>query len=140
MSKPAPKGNPPPQGIEDFRLKVLRKTTPNQPTAPTTATVDPAAEQMAKMTYTRTAKEVAAKLLALRAVTPVPPPLTAALAKVNEAETKRAAVGDIPAPKPAAGEVLVKVYATAVMPTELHWEPTFNQPDGQARPFRDEFR
>jgi NADPH:quinone reductase-like Zn-dependent oxidoreductase len=44
-------------------------------------------------------------------------------------------LGDIPAPKPAAGEVLVKVYSTAVMPTELDWQPTFNQPDGQARPF-----
>lgn len=44
-------------------------------------------------------------------------------------------LGDIPAPKPAAGEVLVKVYSTAVMPTELHWQPTFSQPDGQARPF-----
>lgn len=44
-------------------------------------------------------------------------------------------VGDIPAPKPAAGEVLVKVYATAVTPTELRWQPTFNQSDGQARPF-----
>jgi NADPH:quinone reductase-like Zn-dependent oxidoreductase len=44
-------------------------------------------------------------------------------------------LGDIPAPKPAAGEVLVKVYSTAVMPTELHWQPTFNQPDGKARPF-----
>jgi NADPH:quinone reductase-like Zn-dependent oxidoreductase len=44
-------------------------------------------------------------------------------------------LGDISAPKPGAGEVLVKVYSTAVMPTELQWQPTFNQPDGQARPF-----
>lgn len=43
--------------------------------------------------------------------------------------------GEIPAPKPAAGEVLVKVYSTAITPTELHWTPTFNGPDGQARPF-----
>lgn len=44
-------------------------------------------------------------------------------------------LGEIPMPKPAAGEVLVKVYATAITPTELHWEPTFNTPEGQARPF-----
>lgn len=44
-------------------------------------------------------------------------------------------LGEIPAPKPADGEVLVKVYATAVTPTELHWTPTFSKPDGQARPF-----
>ena len=44
-------------------------------------------------------------------------------------------LGDIPAPKPADGEVLVKVYSTAVMPTELQWQPTFNQPDGKARAF-----
>jgi NADPH:quinone reductase-like Zn-dependent oxidoreductase len=45
------------------------------------------------------------------------------------------ALGEIPAPKPAAGEVLVKVYATAVTPTELDWAPTFNTSDGKARPF-----
>jgi NADPH:quinone reductase-like Zn-dependent oxidoreductase len=44
-------------------------------------------------------------------------------------------VGDIPAPKPAAGEVLVRVYSTAVMPTELQWQPTFNKSNGQARAF-----
>lgn len=44
-------------------------------------------------------------------------------------------LGDIPAPKPADGEVLVKVYSTAIMPTEFHWQPTFNQADGHARPF-----
>ena len=44
-------------------------------------------------------------------------------------------VGEIPAPKPAPGEVLVKVYATAVTPTELHWAPTFHTPNGQSRPF-----
>jgi NADPH:quinone reductase-like Zn-dependent oxidoreductase len=43
--------------------------------------------------------------------------------------------GDIPRPKPAAGEILIKVHATAVMPTELSWEPTFNTSSGQPRPF-----
>jgi NADPH:quinone reductase-like Zn-dependent oxidoreductase len=43
--------------------------------------------------------------------------------------------GEIPAPKPNFGEVLVKVHATAVMPTELDWEPTFAQPSGEPRPF-----
>ena len=44
-------------------------------------------------------------------------------------------LGEIPAPKPADGEVLVKVYATAITPTELQWTPTFNKPGGEARPF-----
>src|SRR5665213_2254810 len=43
--------------------------------------------------------------------------------------------GEIPRPNPKAGEVLIKVHATAVMPTELKWVPTFNQPSGQPRPF-----
>lgn len=43
--------------------------------------------------------------------------------------------GDIPRPKPGPGEILVKVHATAVMPTELNWEPTFNTASGQPRPF-----
>jgi len=43
--------------------------------------------------------------------------------------------GEIPRPSPKPDEVLVKVYATAVMPTELSWEPTFQKPTGEARPF-----
>lgn len=43
--------------------------------------------------------------------------------------------GQIPAPSPAAGEVLVKVHATAVTPTELQWFPTFNKQSGEQRPF-----
>jgi NADPH:quinone reductase-like Zn-dependent oxidoreductase len=43
--------------------------------------------------------------------------------------------GEIPCPRPNAGEVLVKIFATAIMPTELNWEPTFNQPSGAPRPF-----
>jgi NADPH:quinone reductase-like Zn-dependent oxidoreductase len=43
--------------------------------------------------------------------------------------------GEIPQPKPARGEVLVRVHATAVMPTEPNWEPTFKTPEGNPRPF-----
>jgi NADPH:quinone reductase-like Zn-dependent oxidoreductase len=43
--------------------------------------------------------------------------------------------GELPQPNPKAGEVLIKVYATAVMPSELGWAPTFNQPSGEPRPF-----
>src|SRR5262245_35189628 len=43
--------------------------------------------------------------------------------------------GEIPRPRPGAGEVLVKVHATAVMPTEPRWFTTFNLPFGEPRPF-----
>lgn len=43
--------------------------------------------------------------------------------------------GNIPQPNPGSGEILIKVYATAVMPTELNWMPTFNTPSGEPRPF-----
>jgi NADPH:quinone reductase-like Zn-dependent oxidoreductase len=43
--------------------------------------------------------------------------------------------GDIPRPNPRSGEIMIKVHSTAVMPTELNWEPTFNTPSGQPRPF-----
>jgi NADPH:quinone reductase-like Zn-dependent oxidoreductase len=43
--------------------------------------------------------------------------------------------GDLPQPQPKAGEVLVKVQATAVTPTEFEWFPTWNTPAGQPRPF-----
>jgi NADPH:quinone reductase-like Zn-dependent oxidoreductase len=43
--------------------------------------------------------------------------------------------GEIPRPSPKANEVLIKVHATAVMPTELEWSPTFNQESGEPRPF-----
>ncbi len=42
---------------------------------------------------------------------------------------------EIPRPQPGAGEVLVRVHATAVTPTELQWFPTFTQRDGQPRTF-----
>lgn len=43
--------------------------------------------------------------------------------------------GDIPRPTPGAGEVLIKVYSTAITPTELEWPPTFNQKSGAPRSF-----
>lgn len=44
-------------------------------------------------------------------------------------------LGNLSKPVPAAGEVLVKVHATAVTPTELQWYPTFNTRSGEPRPF-----
>ncbi|MDB6064874.1 MAG: Alcohol dehydrogenase zinc-binding domain protein [Pedosphaera sp.] len=44
-------------------------------------------------------------------------------------------LGEIPQPLPRTGEVLVKVHATAVTPTELQWYPTFNTQSGEPRPF-----
>lgn len=43
--------------------------------------------------------------------------------------------GDLPRPNPQPGEVLVKVHATGVMPSELGWFPTFNLSSGEPRPF-----
>jgi NADPH:quinone reductase-like Zn-dependent oxidoreductase len=44
-------------------------------------------------------------------------------------------LGDVPQPRPEAGEVLVRVHATAVTPTEFEWFPTWNTPDGKPRSF-----
>lgn len=44
-------------------------------------------------------------------------------------------LGDLPRPEPRSGEVLVRVHATAVTPTEFCWYPTFHQPSGEPRPF-----
>jgi NADPH:quinone reductase-like Zn-dependent oxidoreductase len=44
-------------------------------------------------------------------------------------------LGKIPRPQPKAGEVLVKIHATAVTPTEFQWFPTFHTPAGESRPF-----
>jgi len=43
--------------------------------------------------------------------------------------------GEIPRPTPRSGEALVKVHATAIMPTEFAWTPTFNTALGAPRPF-----
>jgi NADPH:quinone reductase-like Zn-dependent oxidoreductase len=43
--------------------------------------------------------------------------------------------GALPQPAPTADEVLVKIHATAVTPTEFEWFPTWNTPSGQPRPF-----
>ncbi len=45
------------------------------------------------------------------------------------------AYGEIPQPRRGAGEVLVKIFATAITPTELQWEPTWKQRTGQPRSF-----
>src|SRR5689334_19895025 len=41
---------------------------------------------------------------------------------------------DAPDPRPGAGEVLVRVHAAAVTPTELAWSPTAHALDGSPRP------
>jgi NADPH:quinone reductase-like Zn-dependent oxidoreductase len=43
--------------------------------------------------------------------------------------------GDIPLPVPGEGEALIKVHATALMPSEFDWFPTFNLATGAPRPF-----
>lgn len=43
--------------------------------------------------------------------------------------------GNVPRPNPGAGDILIKVHATAVMPTELNWKPTFYTASGPPRPF-----
>lgn len=44
-------------------------------------------------------------------------------------------IGELAIPAPRAGEVLVRVYATALTPTELQWIPTFRARSGGPRPF-----
>lgn len=44
-------------------------------------------------------------------------------------------LGDLPQPQPRADEILVRVHATAITPTELQWYPTFNLAGGGPRPF-----
>lgn len=44
-------------------------------------------------------------------------------------------IGDQATPTPKAGEVLVRVHATAITPSELDWYPTFHLASGAERPF-----
>jgi len=53
----------------------------------------------------------------------------------RKAGTEALVAGEIPRPKPQAVEVLVKVHATSVMPTEFQWFTTFNLPIGEPRLF-----
>src|ERR1700685_557274 len=48
--------------------------------------------------------------------------------------TPRFEVAEVSQPKPAAGDVLVRVHAAGVTPTELGWEPTIQKKDGAPRP------
>src|SRR5882672_5130665 len=43
--------------------------------------------------------------------------------------------GEIQQPHPEENQVLDKVHATAIKPTEGQWTPTFQTPYGAARPF-----
>ncbi len=40
---------------------------------------------------------------------------------------------DAPVPEPGAGDVLVRVYATGITPTELTWDETYKNEDGSVR-------
>jgi NADPH:quinone reductase-like Zn-dependent oxidoreductase len=42
---------------------------------------------------------------------------------------------DVPDPHPQAGEVLVRVHATAITHTEFAWQPTFQTRKGEPRPY-----
>ena len=47
--------------------------------------------------------------------------------------TQPATIEDVPEPAPLDDEVLVRVHATAVTPSELIWSPTTHTKDGAAR-------
>lgn len=43
--------------------------------------------------------------------------------------------GEMPTPAPAAGEILLRVHAAAITPSELEWIPTFTAASGEPRTF-----
>jgi NADPH:quinone reductase-like Zn-dependent oxidoreductase len=45
------------------------------------------------------------------------------------------AAEEVPQPRPGGGEVLVRVHAAGVIPTELSWVPTWTTPAGEPRPW-----
>src|SRR5690242_6414194 len=49
------------------------------------------------------------------------------------AEKPLVLVRDLPVPQPRPGEVLVRVQAAGVTPTELAWHPTTHKKDGSPR-------
>src|SRR5262245_23719141 len=53
----------------------------------------------------------------------------------SQAGVEGLVAGEIPRPKPKEGEVLVKVHATSITPSELEWFTTFTLPFGEPRPF-----
>src|SRR5262245_39065345 len=55
------------------------------------------------------------------------------LHKVDGPESLR--YEDTPKPVPKGNQVLVRVHATAITPTEFDWYPTFHTPEGGRRPF-----
>ena len=46
----------------------------------------------------------------------------------------RLEAAEVSQPKPAAGDVLIRVHAAGVTPTELGWQPTLQTKDGASRP------
>ena len=71
----------------------------------------------------------------LRTLRQQPDNFMKAIYLTNPAGPESLVSGEIPRPVPAAGEVLVKVHATAVTPTEFQWYPTFHTPVGEPRLF-----
>ncbi len=48
--------------------------------------------------------------------------------------TSHLVAAEVSQPKPAAGDVLIRVHAAGVTPTELGWQPTLQTKDGASRP------
>jgi NADPH:quinone reductase-like Zn-dependent oxidoreductase len=52
----------------------------------------------------------------------------------RRAQPPELSIEDVPRPSPGEGEVLVRVHAAGVTPTELEWAPTWTTPEGAPRP------